>query len=179
MTTSPIHSAPEPDEYAAYYSRYISLVGGGSVLAQLDEQLRETTALLRDIPEERSGFRYAPDKWSIKDVVGHMIDGERVFGFRAFVFSRGDGSPLPSFEQDDYVRATAAAMEGTPLSELVTEFEDLRRANLLMLRRLADADWLRRGMASGNVVSVRAMTHVMVGHVRHHLNVLRERYLAS
>jgi hypothetical protein len=175
---SPIQSAPEPGEYAEYYSRYISLVKGGNVLAQLDAQLRETTELLREIPEERSGYRYGPDKWTIKDVVGHVVDGERVFGYRALVFARGDACPLPSFEQDDYVKSAAPALVGTPLSELAMEFETLRRSHLLMFRRLTDQDWLRRGMASGNVVSVRAMAHIMVGHVKHHLNVLRERYLS-
>ena len=176
--TSPVHLPPDPTEYAAYYGRYVSLVPPGDVLAQLQQQLNEATALLADISEEKAGFRYAPGKWSIRDVMGHVCDGERVFGYRALVFSRGDAAPLPSFEQDDYAKASVASLATTPLANLATEFQTMRQSHILMFRRLSPDDWLRKGMASGNVVSVRAMAHIMAGHVRHHLNVIQERYLS-
>jgi hypothetical protein len=175
--TSPTHLPPDASEYAAYYGRYVSLVPPGDVLAQLQRQLNEATALLADISEEKSLFRYEPGKWSIRELMGHVNDAERVFGYRAMVFSRGDAAPLPSFEQDDYAKASAAALATTPLANLATEFETMRQSLILMLRRLSPDDWLRKGTASGNVVSVRAMAHIMAGHVRHHLNVLQERYL--
>ena len=177
-SASPLHVPPDPTEYAPYYGRYVSLVPAGDVLAQLQEQLNEATAILADIPESKAGCRYGPDKWSIREVMGHVIDAERVFGYRSLCFSRGDAAPLPSFEQDDYAKASAETLATTPLANLATEFQTLRQSHILMFRRLAPDDWLRKGTASGNLVSVRAMAHVMAGHVRHHMTVLQERYLS-
>jgi hypothetical protein len=172
-------SRPEASEYAPFYAGYISLVEGGDVVSELERQGRELTALVRSIPESRAGFRYAEGKWSIRDLVGHVIDGERVFAFRALCFARGDAQPLPGFEQDDWAPVASPGLASASIADLADEFESLRRSNVRMLRRLTDADWTRTGIASGNLVSVRALAFIMAGHVAHHTRVLRERYLAG
>ena len=174
MSASAI-ARPQSTEYQSYYERYVSLVPEGDVIKVLTEQLDETLALLRSIPEDKAGFRYGPDKWSIKELVGHVIDGERIFAYRALRFARGDQTPLPGFEQDDYV--LNANFDERPLSELADEFEHVRRANLLMFGRLDEAAWNRRGSASEAEVSVRALAFIIAGHERHHVKVLKEKYL--
>jgi len=166
---------PGANEHAEYYGRYINLVPEGDIVATLEKQGAQFTAFLRAIPEARGDHRYAPDKWSVKEVLGHMIDGERVFAYRALRFARGDQQPLPGFEQDDYVKT---AQHGrAKLADLIEEFALVRRANVLMLRHLDEAAWLRRGTASGYEISVRALAYVLAGHVLHHEKVLREKYL--
>ncbi|HKC24480.1 MAG TPA: DinB family protein [Thermoanaerobaculia bacterium] len=170
---------PDASEYAPYYGRYVSLVEDADVVSTLERQGRELSALVRAIPESRADFRYAEGKWSIRDLLGHVIDGERVFAFRALCFARGDAQPLPGFEQDDWAPVASAGLASASIADLVEEFELLRRSNVRMLRRLTDADWTRTGIASGNPVSVRAIAFIMAGHVVHHTKVLRERYLAG
>ncbi len=166
---------PQSTEYPPYYAGYVAQVPDGDVVDLLRTQIGETLSLLREIPEERASHRYAPGKWSIKEVVGHVIDTERIFGHRVFRFARNDQTPLPGFEQDDYVRA---ADFGNPqLDDLAAEFEHVRRANLYLLRSLDDAAWLRRGVASGSEVSVRALAYIIAGHERHHMHIVRTRYL--
>ena len=135
---------PDASEYAPYYEKYISLVPAGEVVATLSEQLDETLALLRGLSEEQAGARYAPDKWSIKEVVGHVIDTERIFSHRALRFARNDQTPLPGYEQDDYVRA--AGFDRRTLADIASEFEHVRRATLALLRSLDAEAWLRRGL---------------------------------
>lgn len=166
---------PEATEYAPYYGRYVSLVPAGDILTVLSEQLDSTQRLLRGIDEEKAAHRYAPDKWSIKELVGHIIDTERIFAYRALRFARNDLTGLPGFEQDDYIRH--ADFDACPLGELVREFEFVRGANLLMFKHLSDEAWQRRGIASGGEVSVRALAFIMAGHERHHMEILRTRYL--
>jgi uncharacterized damage-inducible protein DinB len=166
---------PDTTEYAPYYGKYLSLVPEGDVVATLSRQLDETLSLLRGLSEAQADSRYAPDKWSIKEVVGHMIDTERIFAHRAFRFARNDQTALPGFEQDDYVRA--GNFGNRPMKELADEFEQVRRANLTLLRSLDDAAWLRRGVASDNEVSVRALAYILAGHETHHMQIIRERYL--
>jgi uncharacterized damage-inducible protein DinB len=166
---------PDANEYAPYYGKYISLVPEGDVVVTLSRQLDETLALLRGLSVAQADARYAPDKWSIKEVVGHIIDTERIFGHRVFRFARNDQTPLPGFEQDDYVRA--ADFSNRQLDDLAAEFEHVRRANLYLLRSLDDAAWLRRGVASSNEVSVRALAYIIAGHERHHMHIVRTRYL--
>src|SRR5215210_7497942 len=144
---------PDATEYLPYYGKYISLVSDGEILTVLAKQMEETVGLLNSIPESRANFRYAPDKWSIKELVGHLIDTERIFAYRALRFARNDQTPLPGFEQDDYIRH--AEFDACRLEELAQEFEHVRQANLLMLSHLDDAAWQRRGIASGGEVSVR------------------------
>ena len=167
---------PQTTDYLPYYERYVSLVPEGDVLDTLAGQLDSTLALLRSIPEERAGFRYAPDKWSIKELVGHVIDTERIFAYRALRFARNDQTHLSGFEQDDYIRN--ANFDQCRLSDLADEFEHVRRGNLLMLRHLDDAAWDRRGVANDAEVSVRALAFIMAGHELHHMNVLTGKYLS-
>ncbi len=166
---------PDANEYDLYYGKYISLVPDGDVVATLSQQLDETLTLLRGLSVAQADSRYALDKWSIKEVVGHVIDTERIFGHRVFRFARNDQTPLPGFEQDDYVRA--ADFGNRQLDDLAAEFEHVRRANLYLLRSLDDAAWLRRGVASGSEVSVRALAYIIAGHERHHMHIVRTRYL--
>ncbi len=168
-------SAPESDEYAAYYEKYIELVDRTDVLLDMEEQLHEFTELLEQIPEIRGSFAYAEGKWSIKEVIGHLIDGERVFSYRAYRISRNDQTALAGFEQDDYV--ANGHFNSSSLADLIAEFSLLRRANLIFFRSLTDEARRFVGTASGARVSVRALAFMMVGHVRHHVNILNTKYL--
>lgn len=170
-----INNYPAKTEYASYYERYVSLVPEGDILSTLAEQTDSTLRALRGIDEEKAGHRYAPGKWSIKELVGHIIDTERIFAYRALRFARNDRTELPGFEQDDYI--INSAFDALPLEELAREFEFVRNGNLLMLRHLDDAAWQRRGVASENEVSVRALAYIMAGHERHHMEILKSRYL--
>ncbi len=167
---------PRESEYPPFHAGYVSLVPEDEILPVLAEQLRDIVSFLQEIPESRSDFRYAPEKWSVAELVGHVIDAERVFGFRAFTFARGDEAELPNFEQDPYVRN---ARIGVSLSTLAREFGHVRRSHLLMFERLAPSDWSRTGVASGKTMSVRAIAFVMAGHVRHHAAILKSRYLEA
>jgi uncharacterized protein YijF (DUF1287 family) len=166
---------PAVSEYAAYYERYIALVPPGDVVAVLKQQIEETLQVLRAMPEAKGDFRYAPDKWSVKEVVGHLIDSERIFGCRALRFARKDATPLPGFEQDDYVRN--GDFVTCRLQELAAEFGLVRQATVAMLQHLGPAAWDRRGVANKAEVTVRALAYIMAGHERHHLEILRTRYL--
>jgi hypothetical protein len=166
---------PEATEYAPYYGRYVSLVPEGDIVETLTRQLDSTLATLGGIDEEKAGYRYAPGKWSIKELVGHVIDGERIFAYRALRFARNDRTELPGFEQDDYIRH--AGFDVCALGDIVQEFAFVRRANLLMFSRLDKEAWQRRGIASSAEVTVRALAFIMAGHERHHMEILRARYL--
>lgn len=168
---------PGADEHAPYYSRYISRVADGDVLDLLERQGREAAALLRALPEERGVFRYAPDKWSVKEVVGHVADSERIFAYRALRIGRADRTPMPGFEQDDYVRA--AGFDARPLRELTDELAAVRGATIALFRGLEGEALARRGTANGQEVTPRALLYIIVGHERHHLDILRERYLVD
>jgi hypothetical protein len=166
---------PAPTEHAPYYEKYVSLVPEGDIVSTLGSQAQTTLSLLGSIPEAQADSRYAPDKWSIKEVVGHVIDCERIFAYRALRFARNDPTPQPGFEQDDYVRN--AAFAGIPLTDLAAEFECLRRASVYMFKSLTADAWLRSGSANGADVSVRALAHIIAGHELHHVGILRARYL--
>lgn len=166
---------PEATEYAPYYEKYVSLVPEGEVIATLSQQLEVTLSTLRGLTETQADSRYAPDKWSIKELIGHLIDSERIFAHRALRFARNDQTPLPGFEQDDYV--LAGKFDNRRLSDLADEFEQVRRATLHLLRSLDDEAWLRRGVASETEVSVRALAYILAGHETHHMQILRTRYL--
>ena len=168
---------PEDTEYLPYYGRYISLVPDGEILALLSNQLEATTALLRSIPESQANFRYGADKWSIKQVVGHLIDTERIFAYRALRFARNDRTPLPGYEQDDYIRS--ASFDAYALSDLGAELESVRRSNLFFFKHLDQESWLRKGVANDSEVSVRALAYIIAGHELHHRDILRTRYLQS
>ena len=166
---------PGDDEYAPYYGRYISLVPEGDLARTLEAQLGETVAMLSGVPESRGDFRYAPDKWSIKEIVGHISDAERVFSYRMLRIARGDTTPLASFEQDDYVRT--GRFERRTLADLVAELRAVRESTLALLRSLDAEALARRGTASNNPVSARALAYIIAGHERHHQLILRERYM--
>ena len=170
-----LSTRPEPTEYAEYYHKYISRVADGNIIAVLGSQIDNTVALLHGLSEAQAAFRYAPDKWSVKQVVGHMIDGERVFGYRAMRFARNDQTPLPGFEQDDYVKA--ATFDDQSLSDLASEFEHVRRANLLMFQGLNAEAWGRTGEANGDRVTVRGVAYIIAGHELHHVGIIRTKYL--
>jgi hypothetical protein len=177
QATTPAIAAPDPSEYAPYYGKYITLVGGLDVVAALEDQPRETLALLSTLSEEHGDYRYAPGKWTIKEMLGHVIDAERVFSYRALRFARNDGTPLASFEQDDYVRS--GNFGDCRLADLIEEFVCVRRATVWLFRQLSLEAWMRRGVASGNPVSVRAVAYIIAGHELHHRTVLREKYIAA
>ncbi|MFZ0543053.1 MAG: DinB family protein [Candidatus Sulfotelmatobacter sp.] len=167
---------PQPGEYAPYYERYISLVRGNDVLSTLDQQRRETLLLLSCRDEKEGNFRYAPEKWSAKEVLGHICDSERVFAYRALRIARADATPLEGFEQDDYVRNGGFAQR--PVGDLVEEFIAVRRATISLLRNLDEAAWVRRGIANKNEVTVRALAYIIAGHELHHRRILEEKYFA-
>jgi hypothetical protein len=168
---------PQPDEYPPYYGRYISLVRGEDILNALDEQRRQTMMLLSGRNEPDGEFRYAPGKWSAKEVLGHVCDTERIFAYRALRISRADGTPLAGFEQDDYVRNGPFAH--CSLADQVEDFIAVRRATLSLLRNLDESAWMRRGTANKNEVTVRALAYMIAGHELHHRSILEEKYFAD
>jgi hypothetical protein len=166
---------PARDEAAEYYFKYIELVPERDVCALLEAQRSDTLAFFRSIPEDRARYRYAPGKWSIAGVLAHLNDCERLFAFRAFWFARGLDTPLPSFDQEVAARSDGA--DARSLSSHIEEFDALRRSSLDLFRHLPEDAWERRGVASDNPFSVRALAFIAAGHVTHHSQILRERYL--
>jgi len=168
---------PESGEYALYYDRYISLIAANDILGTLEKQSLETTALLSVRKEVEGDLRYAPRKWSVKEVLGHVIDAERVFAYRALRIARSDQTPIEGFEQDDYVKYGPFGQ--CRLAALVEEFASVRKATLLLFRNLDEAAWLRRGVANKSEVSVRAIAYIIAGHELHHRRILQEKYFAQ
>ena len=168
-------SRPQAGEYAPFYEGYISLVQGSDIVVALDEQRRQTLLLLSGRTEEDGNFRYAPDKWSLKEVLGHVNDGERVFAYRALRIARNDQTPMEGFEQDDYVRN--GPFMRRPLEELIEDYIAVRRATLTLFRNLDDEAWMRRGVANKNEVTVRALAYTIAGHELHHRRILEKKYL--
>jgi hypothetical protein len=168
---------PQAGEYGSFYRRYIDLASEEDVVAALEAQSQETTALLGGLSEEQASQRYAPDKWSIKQLVGHVADAERIFAYRALSIARGETKPLPGFDQEPYVVNSGA--DDRSISDLAGELAAVRRANVMMLRALPEEAWRRIGTASDNPISVRAIAFIILGHERHHVRILRERYLAA
>jgi hypothetical protein len=171
-------SAPEQpagDEYDPYYAGYINRIDRGEdVLTVLEQQLGSTPALFQGMEESRANYRYAPGKWSIKEVMGHLADTERILSDRVLRIGRGDTTPLPGFDEDAYVPAMEAGAR--PIGDVVAEWSAVRRATLALFRGLPPAAWVRRGVANGATVTVRALAFIVAGHERHHLETLRNRY---
>ncbi len=165
---------PGPGEHVPYYGKYVALVPDGDVVETLRRQAVETAALLRAVPREREEFRYADGKWSVKEVVGHVCDGERVFSHRALRFGRGDETPLPGFDENVYV--PAGRFGDRTLASLVEEFLAVREATVRLFDGLPDEAFARAGRANDQPVSVRALAWITAGHERHHVAILRERY---
>jgi uncharacterized damage-inducible protein DinB len=168
---------PGPDEYAAFYGKYVTLVPDGDLCDVLGRQLEETLVLLRRIPESRGTHRYAPGKWSIKEILGHVCDTERIMTYRALCIARGDATPLPGFEQDDYV--PAGGFDQRTLADLGEELSAIRRATVELFHHLDSAALERRGTANGNPFTPRALAYVVAGHERHHVGIVKARYLEA
>ena len=166
---------PQANEAASYYFRYIDLAPTDDIVSFLDDQFKQTTPLLAGISEERSTHRYAPDKWSIRELLNHVNDGERIFLGRALWFARGFTDPLPSFDQE--IAVAAANANQTAWADLVEEFKTVRLGTLSFFRNLPPEAWSRSGIASDNPMTVNAIAYIIGGHVAHHVNVLKERYL--
>lgn len=166
---------PAADEYNPYYERYISKVPDGDIVQLLASQLAATSELLESIPEAKGTYRYAPEKWTLKESVGHVIDSERIFAYRALRVARGDTTPLASFDQDLYV-PTSRANERT-MHDLAEELGYVRRATLALFRNLDEEAMGRRGTASDSPVTPRALAYIIAGHQLHHVQILKERYL--
>lgn len=168
---------PNADEYAPFYAGYVQHVPDGDLFDLFARQSGTLHGLLGNLSSAQADFRPGPAEWSIKEVVGHMLDGERVFAYRALRISRNDQTPLPGFDQDDFVRESN--FKDRTLPDLLEEFDLLRRANLLAFSRLSEEASLRRGMASDNPVSARALLYIMAGHVEWHMESLRKDYFSK
>jgi hypothetical protein len=168
---------PEHTEAAPYYFTYIDAVVGDNILVVLQEQLDASLKLFATISEQRSLFRYAPEKWTIRELLNHVTDTERAFAFRALWFARGFSTPLPGFDQD----IAAAGAEANPVawSNHIEEFRQVRVSTLTLFRNFPAEAWMRRGIASDCSFTVRAMAYITAGHLEHHLGILRERYVTS
>jgi hypothetical protein len=166
---------PAAGEFLPYYERYIALVPAGDVLSTLNAQMSDTQALLLGLPASMSTYRYAPDKWSVNQVIGHVIDSERIFAARALRFARNDPQALPGFEQDDYNRNST--FDDYPIAELAMELDAVRRSTVFLFKHLDEAAWMRRGIANNAEVSVRALAYIIAGHELHHREILHTRYL--
>lgn len=168
---------PDASEHLPYYAKYVNLVPDGDLLAMLRAQLDETLALVRGLPEAQGGHRYAPGKWSIREVLGHVIDTERIFAYRALRIARGDATPMEGFDENAYAAASDADVR--TLADLADELEHVRLGNIAFFRGLTDEAVARRGTANGAEVTVRALAWILAGHELHHRGLLRERYLAG
>ncbi len=166
---------PKSDEFASFYARYIDYLPRDSdVLGTLTSQLDSLSKVLALAGEGRASYRYAEGKWTVREVVGHLADSERVFAYRLMRIARGDATPLPGFDENDYVRA--AAFDRRPLADVVGEWSAVRRATIAMVSGIEQGAWERRGTANDAAISARALLYIIVGHTEHHLGVLRTRY---
>jgi hypothetical protein len=166
---------PSTHEYAPFYARYIEKVPEGDLPGLLEDQARELNALLRNLEEAKALHRYAPGKWSIKETLGHLADGERILAYRLLRIARGDATPLPGYEEDDYVKA--ADFDRRSLADLLEDFQAIRGTTIRLLRSLGDEAFSRVGSANGNPFTAAALAHIIFGHVAHHIAILKERYL--
>ncbi len=176
MDTTWRTTRPSPDEFAPFYAGYVARVPDGDIVITLQKQmLRGTSEFLRSLPESVGDHRYSAGKWSIREVIGHMADVERVFAYRALRFSRADETPVEGFDENTYV--ANASFNRRPLHSLIGEFEHLRHASVHMFGNLDEAAMAKRGVANGVEISVRALAFILAGHELHHIEILRSRYL--
>jgi uncharacterized damage-inducible protein DinB len=168
---------PGADESAPFYHGYIDKVPGEQIGEYLASQLGEVERLLAPLDDAAASFRYAPEKWSVKEVLGHICDAERIFAYRLLRIARADTTPLPGFDENAYV--APAEFDARTIRDLVREFQAVRASTIALVEGLPSAGWQRRGQASGKAISTRALAYIMVGHVTHHLAVLRDRYRLS
>ena len=166
---------PEPGEYAPYYESYIKLIEGDDILRILNDQSKKTQDVLNSFSEHKGNYHYADGKWTVKEVVGHLLDTERVFAYRALCIARGEKKSLPGFDQDDYVKE--GNFNSRELFELNYDFRLLRESNLLMFRSFTQEMLNRKGFANETSVTVLAILYMIAGHENHHMNFLREKYM--
>lgn len=169
-----ITNRPDESEYSPYYQKYVALVPETEIIGPLEAQISEVQSLIEGLPEERGTFAYEDGKWTIKEVLSHLIDAERIFSYRAFRIARGDKTPIEGFEQDGYIENSHANQRS--FTDLLDEFTQIRRANLAFFKNLKAADWIRSGTANNVEISVRSLAWIMAGHIRHHTDILRSRY---
>ena len=168
---------PQKGDYAEYYGKYIDLVPSGDFLDLLQSQREDLWRLLSPLSDDQAEFRYAQGKWSIKEVVGHISDTERIFAYRLLRIARGDQTALPSFEQDGYIQT--GKFTTRTLKDLLEEFSSIREATIALVRSFDNAAWQRRGTASQKEITSTALAFIIAGHVRHHHILLEERYLSA
>jgi uncharacterized damage-inducible protein DinB len=166
---------PPATEYAQSYASYVALVPEDEILGTIEHQSSVTQKLLASLDESKAAYRYAEAKWSVKQVLGHVIDSERIFAYRALAIARGETQPLPGYDENDYVRH--ADFDSWRLGDLSEHYALVRRATIVLFRNFPEEAWERRGTASDYSVTTRALAWIIVGHERHHVKVLRERYL--
>jgi hypothetical protein len=174
MTTA-TRVRPDATEYAPFYAGYVAAVPEGDVVAVLRDGGRELLSTVRGIPESRGGHRYAEGKWSVREVIGHITDAERIFSYRALRLARADATPLAPFDENAYT--LNAGSELRTIADLVAELAAVRESTVALFASFADDAWVRRGIVSGKEISVRAIAYITAGHGQHHLGILRERYL--
>jgi len=174
MTATLAIARPDADEYFEYYDKYITLVREEDALSSLRDQFEDTLVLLRPLDETRSRHRYAPGKWSVKEVVGHLTDSERIFAYRALRIARADTTPIEGFDENTYV--PAGRFDDRPLADLIEDYERVRDATLSLFTGLDEDALVRRGTANGKTISARAIAWIIAGHELHHRGILIERY---
>ncbi|GGH87824.1 hypothetical protein JOD43_004099 [Pullulanibacillus pueri] len=166
---------PTVNEYPPFYKRYIDLVPEQDLFSFLEQQSKEVDERLRDLPEDKWGYRYAPNKWRLKEVVGHIIDTELIMHFRLFHISRGDHAPLSGFDQEDYIQASPYGAYDP--NSLLDYHKNVRQTTLSTLKGLTDDDWLKQGCIDDQPISTRSLAFIIAGHTLHHLNMIKEKYL--
>lgn len=168
---------PESSEFIPYYSTYIGLIPDGEIIQILNEQINDSISLLKDISDNQGLFRYAPKKWSIKEVLGHMADTERIMAYRLLCFARGEKESLPGFDENSYV--LNASFDNQTIEDLVDNFLAVRKSTVHLLKSLNSNSWSQRGTANGGEVTVRAIAYIIAGHELHHRHIIKERYLKA
>lgn len=168
---------PLLEEYPAYYETYVKLVQEGNLAEILVEQLQTTTELVQSLTEETGDYRYAPGKWSIKEVLGHVADTERIMAYRMLCIARGDRTPLPGYDENEYV--AGASFAESSLSDILKDYSAVRCSTLTLLRGITEEAWLRTGTANNGLISARALAAIIAGHERHHIRIIQERYLRA
>ncbi len=171
-----LSTKPDPSEYSPGVAEYVSRLPERDMIATLESQLEETLALVSGLSDKQADHRYAPEKWSIREIIGHLSDAERVFSYRAMRFARGDKTPLPGFDENEYMRHSPFSQ--VPLPDLLSELTSLRRATIHFFKNLDDDALMRSGPANGFNTTVRALAFIIAGHENHHQEILRKRYLA-
>jgi DinB superfamily len=164
---------PDRSEYAAYYEKYVSLVPEEDIVEAMHAEIARTVDFLTGVSDREASVCHPPYTWTAKQVVGHLTDAERIFGYRALRIARGDSTPLPGFDENAYVQT--AQFDRHPFADLVAEFQTVRQSQLILFQNLPTTAWSQRGIANGDAVSVRGLAYIIVGHERHHAAILRQR----